>query len=72
MPSTGGSYETAEDVWVASLGGSYVIVPAMLTGEQPIEFSGTPRSDGSIAEGPTSLAQEPAGLRDSYPVDHQY
>jgi hypothetical protein len=39
---TGGDYETAETVWVTSMGGNYVITPTMLQGEDPIAFSGTP------------------------------
>ena len=41
---TGGDMETAETVWVTSMGGNYVITPRMLQGEDPIAFSGTPSS----------------------------
>ncbi len=74
---TGGSYETAENVWVASLGGNYVVTPDMLTGERSVEFSGTPGAPGmpvaSIQEETPSVAQgqfAPAGgdgyARDAY------
>jgi hypothetical protein len=36
---TGGSRETADNVWVASMGGDYVVVPDNLTGDKPLEFS---------------------------------
>jgi hypothetical protein len=39
---TGGSHETADAIWVASLGGTYVITPSVLTGDAPLEFWGTP------------------------------
>lgn len=56
---TGGSYDTAEAVWVASLGGTYVITPDMLTGERTVEFTGTPevRSASAIEE-PAPVAGE--------------
>ena len=58
---TGGSYETAEDVWTATLGGSYVVVPDMLTGQREIQFTGAPRTtmQASIIEEPASLASKP-------------
>jgi hypothetical protein len=47
---TGGDMDTAETVWVTTMGGTYVITPRMLQGEDPIAFAGTPSStpdDGS-------------------------
>lgn len=35
-----GSTETAMGVWEPTLGGSYVVTPAMLRGDEPVEFSG--------------------------------
>lgn len=37
---TGGRFDTAEAIWKPSLGGTYVITPRMLRGEDPIYFSG--------------------------------
>jgi hypothetical protein len=57
---TGGSYETAESVWEAALGGSYVVVPDMLTGQREIQFAGVPRTtQASILEEPASVARAP-------------
>jgi hypothetical protein len=39
---TGGDFQTAETVWVTSMGGTYVITPGMLQGQEPIAFTGTP------------------------------
>ena len=39
---TGGDMQTAETVWVTSMGGTYVITPGMLQGQEPIAFTGTP------------------------------
>ena len=35
---TGGDLDTAEAVWTASMGGSYVLTPRMLQGQDPIAF----------------------------------
>ena len=37
-----GDLGTAETIWVTSMGGTYVITPRMLQGEDAIAFSGTP------------------------------
>jgi hypothetical protein len=37
---TAGNMQAANTVWRSSLGGDYVVTPQMLTGEQPINFSG--------------------------------
>lgn len=37
---TVGDTETAQKVWSPSVGGSYVITPAMLRGDEPILFNG--------------------------------
>lgn len=44
---TGGDLDTAQTVWVTSMGGTYVVTPGMLRGEEPIAFAGTPESDSS-------------------------
>lgn len=36
-----GDTETAMGVWEPTMGGSYVVTPKMLRGDEPIEFSGT-------------------------------
>ena len=38
---TGGDTQTAETVWVTTMGGTYVVTPNMLRGEEAIAFSGT-------------------------------
>jgi hypothetical protein len=42
-----GDMQTAETVWVTSMGGNYVVTPRMLQGEDPIAFSGTPGSEST-------------------------
>lgn len=61
---TGGNYETARSVWEMSLGGTYVLTPSMLRGEQPIHFAGAPR-DGYVATTPAEYPAEPP------PVDYR-
>ena len=42
-----GNYETANSIWEPSLGGTYVLTPAMIRGEQAIDFAGAPSAVGS-------------------------
>jgi len=44
---TGGSMETAQNIWVTSMGGTYVLTPNMLKGQEPIAFAGTPGNEAS-------------------------
>src|SRR6266446_5545778 len=37
---TAGDSDTAERIWSPSLGGSYVVTPAMVRGDEPILFNG--------------------------------
>jgi hypothetical protein len=37
---TAGDSDTAQRVWSPSLGGSYVVTPAMLRGDEPVLFNG--------------------------------
>jgi hypothetical protein len=37
---TGGNKRVADTIWRSSLGGDYVITPDMVTGQQPVHFSG--------------------------------
>ena len=45
-----GDMDTAMGVWEPTLGGSYVVTPAMLRGDDPIEFSGTGSTSSSGGE----------------------
>ena len=49
---TGFRTDIAKAIWVPSMGGTYVVTPAMLEGEDPIHFSGTtqPRRAGRDEE----------------------
>jgi hypothetical protein len=62
---TGGDYETARNVWEMSLGGTYVLTPSMLRGEQPIHFAGT-ASETSVSEAPADTP-----VSDTPPIDYQ-
>jgi len=39
---TAGDYETADSIWTAALGGTYVITPEVLRGERQLAFAGMP------------------------------
>jgi hypothetical protein len=43
---TAGNTDVAHSVWSPSLGGTYVVTPAMLRSEEPILFSGASHSAG--------------------------
>jgi hypothetical protein len=60
---TGGRMDTATAIWRPSLGGTYVITPSMLRGEDPIYFSGT-ADDGSDHGDDRRPLEEPLGDRD--------
>ena len=59
---TGGNTQVANTIWRSSLGGDYVVTPDMLTGKQPIHFSGPTTVEppasaaGTSSAGPTSSA----------------
>ena len=46
---TGGDMQTAENVWVTSMGGTYVITPGMLQGQEVIAFTGSPTAADTAA-----------------------
>ena len=59
---TGGDLQTAETVWVTSMGGTYVITPSMVQGQEPIVFTGTPSGSGSSTTADTrSVEERPLG-----------
>ena len=60
---TGGDMDTAETVWVTTMGGTYVITPNMLRGEESIAFAGTPSSNTSeeVDTGTANLEEQPLG-----------
>lgn len=45
-----GDTDTAMGVWEPTMGGSYVVTPAMLRGDEPLEFSGTGSTSSSGGE----------------------
>ena len=47
---TGGDLETAEKIWVTSMGGTYVLTPGMLQGQDAIAFTGTPSTNNATAD----------------------
>jgi hypothetical protein len=46
---TGGNKQVADSIWRSSLGGDYVLTPDMMTGKQPIYFSGPSETGPSSA-----------------------
>lgn len=66
-----GDMDTAMGVWEPTLGGSYVVTPAMLRGDDPIEFSGT---DSTSSSGGEEIIEETEEVEireyDDPPSDH--
>ncbi len=59
---TAGDLDTAEKIWVTSMGGTYVLTPDMLRGEQPIAFAGTSGEHATAdATHTRSVDEEPLG-----------
>ena len=58
---TGGDLQTAETVWVTTMGGTYVVTPGMLQGQEPIAFTGTPGASSTAAADPRSLEEQQLG-----------
>jgi len=66
---TGGSYETASNIWSPSLGGTYVLSPAMLRGDEAIAFAGEQSDESAVTEAPAvDDAQSSRGHRDEGPA----
>jgi len=58
---TGGNKQVANSIWRSSLGGDYVLTPDMMTGKQPIYFSG-PNEAGSMQVSPASSSSPSNGM----------
>jgi hypothetical protein len=58
---TAGDSEAANTVWTTTLGGNYVVTPAMLRGEETFMFAGTPghESTADAASGSGELGDQP-------------
>ena len=51
---TAGNFETASSIWKPALGGTYVVTPSMVAGEDPIYFSGVQKPEENVvADGRT-------------------
>ena len=64
---TGGNFETASNIWEMSLGGTYVLTPSMIRGEDPIAFAGgtsSSTSERTVSEVPAPEANAQRGRRD--------
>ena len=61
---TGGDLKTAETVWVTTMGGTYVVTPRMLQGEDPIAFSGSPGGEDTATDTGTGTDDRGDGTHD--------
>ena len=58
---SGGNEKTAQSVWTTSIYGTYILRPAHLRGEEPIEFLGKADGDGSQPAAPLKRASAASG-----------
>jgi hypothetical protein len=60
---TAGDLQTAQTVWVTTMGGTYVVTPGMLQGQDPIAFTGTPSTATSATadSGEHKVEEQPLG-----------
>ena len=56
---SGGSEQTAKNIWIPSMYGTYIITPEHLKGDKPVRFLGVPAEPAREAD---TAAQEPAPL----------
>lgn len=56
---TAGNTQTADTIWRSSLGGDYVLTPQMISGDQPINFSGPTETVGTPAVGSNNSTVQP-------------
>ena len=54
---TAGDYQTASEVWGMSMGGTYVLTPPMIRGEESIEFAGSTSPSSSSSHGGAAAAE---------------
>jgi hypothetical protein len=57
---SGGSEQTAKNIWIPSMYGTYIITPEHLKGDKPVRFLGVPADPTRESTEPSS--QEPAPL----------
>ena len=55
---TGGNSQVSDTIWRSSLGGDYVLTPAMVRGDEPIHFSGPTQTAGTggVSAAPSAAA----------------
>ncbi len=65
---TGGNTQTANTIWRSSLGGDYVLTPDMITGQQPVHFSGPTMTPPDPAQSTSSSAAAGNSAMNSTPM----
>jgi hypothetical protein len=62
---TGGNTQVSDTIWRSALGGDYVLTPKMITGEDPIHFSGPTQmvqpQTVNAASAPPQVSEAPIG-----------
>jgi len=58
---TGGNKQVADTIWRSSLGGDYILTPDMITGKDPVHFSGPTQTAPASAGDNSAAASNPPG-----------
>lgn len=61
---TGGNRDVADQIWVPSMGGDYVLTTDMMSGEDPVHFSGLRREPASESRGGGRMSDQTASPSD--------
>jgi len=60
---SGGSEQTAKNIWVPSMYGTYIITPEHLSGDRPVRFLGVSADEGAPSEPAPMTSPEPEPVR---------
>jgi hypothetical protein len=68
---TAGNYETASNIWEASLGGTWALSPGMLRGEEGIYFAGGPNASTAASASSSTLTPAEGDADDTAATDRR-
>ena len=68
---TAGNYQTANNIWESSLGGTWALSPQMLRGEEGIYFAGGPNASTSASAASTTPAAAEGDADDTATSDRR-
>jgi hypothetical protein len=64
---TGGNKQVADTIWRSSLGGDYILTPDMITGKDPVHFSGPTQTAPPTDSGSAAVPNPPSTMASTKP-----